>query len=292
MTTTLQCPACAAVVTRHEVYGEGTISLCSDCGLQWATKSVQPIGVEDDPTRVHDHYMDAGSLNPATYGPYRDFFNRLLRVGRPGGRVLDLGCGNGRFVEACLMRGFDAHGVEIDMANRARMGDEVRRRVTFCSIEEYAARCGTKYDIITFWDAFEHLADPFGLLPRVADLLAPGGIVFVRVNNVHDIFNIATKVALTVAPALGRRLLFACFNLPQHHWNFSRRAVTLMLGRAGWEVVALRATETPAGRLTDRALGRAIITTAYLANRLIGGGKIGEYWIRPIGSAITLATRP
>lgn len=158
------------------------------------------------------------------------------------------------------------------------MPAHIREHVVFKPIEEFVASAHD-FNVITFWDSFEHLPQAFQILDTLAGSLVVNGIIFLRVNNTHDIFNIAAKLFTMLAPSVGYRLVKICFNLPQHAWNFSNVALHAMLARHGWIVRDWRFTETPATRLTNSFFMRVMIETAYLVNRAIGGGKIGEYWI-------------
>lgn len=274
------CPACGRPARARYPYPEGTIFGCGACKLQWADMSSAGAAGEMNVTGVHDRYMDPASIDALRYEPFVAFFHRLARHGRLGPlAILDIGAGNGAFIAEALRRGHDAEGVEPDAAVAARTG-AVRDRIRIARAEDVEP-VGRPFDVITFWDSFEHLERPFATLDALRPRLAPGGLVFLRVNNRHDVFNLATAVALRLAPGLGRRLLRICFNLPQHRWNFSAAAMRTMLARAGWRIVEYRFTDTPVVRLTGNPALRVVFEVAYLVNRAIGGGKIGEYLIAP-----------
>jgi 2-polyprenyl-3-methyl-5-hydroxy-6-metoxy-1,4-benzoquinol methylase len=262
-------------------YPQGTIYTCDPCRLQWADRLASAVEGEIDSTGHLDRYMSPESVG-LNYPPYQDFFARLKgRYGDRPLRILDVGCGNGQFIAAALHRGHDAYGVDIDLRTKSLMSDEVVKRVIFAGAEEALPAMDGSFDVVTFWDSFEHMDQPFDLLAPIAPHMAPGGTVFLRVNNTHDIVNLVTKATLALAPALGRKLLKVCFNLPQHAWGFSRPAMTALLARDGWTVSHCRITETPSTRLTGNPLARLAFESAYLVNRMIGGGKIGEYWVEP-----------
>lgn len=264
-------------------YPEGVIHICPNCRLQWAERSASAIEGDVDVTGMHGRYMDPRSIDGPAYPPYRDFFRRIgNRFGDRPLSILDVGCGNGVFLAEAARRGHRVRGIELDTRHRAVIPEALRERVVFAAAEEALPALSESYDVVTFWDSFEHIDDPFALLPILRPHLAAGGVVFARVNNTHDLFNLLTRIVLAAGPRdLGRRLLKACFNLPQHAWNFSRPGMRSLLERRGWLVWADRITETPSSRLTASPLARLAIEGAYLANRLIGGGKIGEYYFAP-----------
>ena len=268
------CPACGTAPGLWHEYPEGAIALCRNCGLQWARDVEDLPGVCRALQDVNARYMSLDSFDWDDYPPYRDFFARLKSTASL--RILDVGSGNGAFVQYCLKRGHDVRGVEIDPGLKEAMPAEVAARIRFEPIED-VRDLGGPFDLATFWDVLEHLRDPMAVLESIAPALAPGGRAFARVNNSHDVFNLASRTMLALAPPLGKAMLKVCFNLPQHRWNFRRKPMQAMLERHGWRVEHFRPTETPAERLTANPLARILIKTAYAANAMIGGGKIGEY---------------
>lgn len=277
--TSYDCPNCGKSSQKNFKYLEGIIHICDRCDLQWATLFKSSAELDINITGVHDHYMSAESLgNPAEYPPYVDFFRYLERRGPLNSlKILDVGSGNGVFIGECLRRGIDAMGIEKDIRHSEIMSDKISSRIIFRPIEDLPA-LPPRFDVITFWDSFEHMEGAFDLLDSIEGNLNQNGIVFCRVNNSFDIFNLTAKIATYIAPFLGKRLIKVCFNLPQHVWNFSASSMISMLSRRGWTIVHSRFTDTPASRLFTGVISRSIIGFAYFINRAIGGGKIGEYW--------------
>lgn len=278
-----ECPCCGETKITWFDYPEGRIALCPRCRLQWALRTVAPENGLGLLATVNMRYMNPAAIDPPHYPPYVEFFARLEREKGPGPlRMLDIGCGNGVFMAEAARRGHVVNGIEMDLRLKAVIPPQVIDRVVFASAEEAVPKLTERYDVVTFWDSFEHMDDPFGVLEALRPVLAPDARIFIRVNNSHDIFNLATRLALAVAPnGLGRTMLQACFNLPDHAWNFSAHPMTVMMERRGWHTVHANVTETPAFRLTANPLLRLTFNLGYWVNRLIGGGKIGQYWVTP-----------
>ena len=106
----------------------------------------------------------------------------LLGEARRGERVLDLGCGTGRFVAALRDAGADAVGVEIAEAalERARVvapGADLRLLEPDGSIPlEHAS-----VDLVWCSEVLEHAADAGHLLLEARRVLRPGGRLLVTV---------------------------------------------------------------------------------------------------------------
>jgi SAM-dependent methyltransferase len=91
---------------------------------------------------------------------------------------------------------------------------------------EAALPDGASFDAITLGDVIEHLPDPGLALDRVASWLAPGGLVWIATPDAGS----------RVARALGPRWWSV---IPTHVHLFTRRSLTCLLERHGFEVIAL-----------------------------------------------------
>jgi SAM-dependent methyltransferase len=106
----------------------------------------------------------------------------LLAEARPGERVLDLGCGAGRFVAALRDAGADPVGVEIAEAalSRARAvapGADLRLLEPDGSIPLGHG----SVDLVWCSEVLEHVADGAHLLQEARRVLRPGGRILVTV---------------------------------------------------------------------------------------------------------------
>lgn len=274
-----RCPACDSQAINEHTYHEGTIFICTSCPLQWARHDTAML--PDLITNPDSLYMKPESItDPSRYRPFLDFFKFVAKnIPRKKLRILDVGCGSGVFVGAGLAAGHDVIGIERDAALARFMPDQIKTRVRFMPAESITSDEGC-FDVITFWDSFEHLDNPFAIIEKINSNLAPDGLFFLRVNNSFDIYNMLTKVALSIYPRLGEKLLKGCFNFPSHAWNFALEPMRAMLNKSGFEIVYFRPDDTPADRLTGNRLLASLFKLAYQINNIIGGGKAGEYYLR------------
>lgn len=276
LNTMKACPACGTPPARTLHYPEGTMHLCATCGLQWATRDDTSLVNEND-----SHYYTGLAASTDTYRPFLDFAQRMTALRGAGPlRILDVGCGAGDFIRFALARGHEVEGIEPDACARRLMDEGTAARVRFCRVEEtdYPA---ASFDVMTFWDSFEHIEAGFELLDKTRRWLRPGGTVFLRVNNTRDVLNMASGVLLRAVPSLGHGFQKRCFNFPSHVWNFNEKAMRLLVDRHGWRIAGHRITDTPAERLFTSPALRMAAKAVYLVHRCIGGGKIGEYYITP-----------
>lgn len=151
----------------------------------------------------------------------------LLERGRRPGRLLDVGCAAGFFLDEARKRGWTVTGVELapDMAGHARerLGLDVRVGL-FADAELEPG----SFDAVTMWDYVEHLVDPAGDLRRAAALLVPGGLLALSTG---DVASVSARLA-------GRRWHLLT---PRHHnFFFTRASLERAVRDAGFEVLRSR----------------------------------------------------
>lgn len=116
----------------------------------------------------------------------------LPRLPATGGRVLDVGCGNGDFLARAKSAGWEVSGVDPDpeALNIAR----VRNLDVRLGGIETVGCVSEQFDVITLSHVLEHVHDPVALLRRCYQLLKPGGWVWLETPNLagrgHDRYGI------------------------------------------------------------------------------------------------------
>jgi len=108
------------------------------------------------------------------------------------GRLLDVGCGDGRFLRYAKEQGFEVWGIDFDK----KAVENVKRNlgidtVFAMSLEEfykYAKEKNLKFDVITFFEVLEHQDKPREFLEMVKGLLKEGGYIAGSVPDRESIF--------------------------------------------------------------------------------------------------------
>src|SRR5262249_17806809 len=154
---------------------------CASCGLQFAE-------------RYPDLARDEGEIYSAAYFaraiaemPRRSaIYARLLadlerRLGR-GGRLLDVGAGEGQLVRAAIARGWQAEGTEIASAAVGFMRGSLGLTVHHGELEALPLP-ERAYDAVVMNHVLEHVRNPGTTLAAVRSRLAPGGLARIEVPN-------------------------------------------------------------------------------------------------------------
>ncbi|MBK1643679.1 hypothetical protein CKO25_03185 [Thiocapsa imhoffii] len=119
-----------------------------------------------------------------------DYFIRNLPSPQVGDQLLDIGCGNGRFIGIARKLGYDAIGIEIDpvvIQNARATGEKViQARLPDTTLES------ARFDHITLHHVLEHLHDPNAGLRECFRLLKKNGRLWIQIPNIdsigHDIY--------------------------------------------------------------------------------------------------------
>jgi len=230
------CPVCGRHAWRScfeatdlhygAVPGRFAVVRCAGCGLF----SIQP---PPAPDVLHAAY-------PADYEPHRGRASRRetplssfwsLVMPRAGMRILDVGCGDGRYLVRLHRLGCRVWGVEPTGRTPAavrNLGIPIHDGPL-----ETAPFPPPRFDVISFIHVLEHLSDPVGTLRRAARLLAPGGRILILTPNAGS-------------------LTFRCFraawyplDAPRHLNLFAPRTLRRACRRAGLRVVRLQVHQRP-----------------------------------------------
>ncbi len=241
--------------TSHE-YGRwtGSIVECRSCSLVYMNPRPHHQKVQDLYGAVEDErYVEEEVGRVATF----EESLRLVQRYAPGGKLLDVGCHVGTFLELAEEAGYEVAGVEPSRWAADHANSRLRGNV-FCGAVEDAPIPADTFDAVTIWDVIEHLPDPASDLRAIWAALRPGGVVAISTMDVGSLF-----------PRLaGRRWPWY---MQMHLVYFSRRTLPEMLRREGFHIADVRSH-------------RRTVRVSYLVSRL------GAY-SRPAHRAVAALTR-
>lgn len=224
---TSSCIACGQSVGAVAGDGGGNRRLgrCPACGLHWLLDP--PTGAELDELYTSGFYVPAPPRGGALIrGLHR--VNNAIRLRElddlEPGRLLDVGCGKGRFLAAARDAGWDAVGVEFAHASAeaARASGVEVHEGDFLEVSLPGG-----FDAVTMWHVLEHLPDPAAAVTRAADLVRPGGHVVISVPNIDSI-----------QARVGADSWFH-LDLPRHLFHFGPRSLTALVEQTGLRVVRI-----------------------------------------------------
>lgn len=161
-----------------------SILRCDRCSLVFKSPLPSDEGVEsvcvEAPSSYYEKY-------------YREFRNKsfsrimetLLGFVRAG-RVLDIGCGRGWFLEIAVENGFQPYGIELSEEQVSHARAKFGTNISVGKFEE-ANYQASFFDVITLLDVLEHFRDPKQMLQKAHSLLKEGGFLAVRVPTTDGV---------------------------------------------------------------------------------------------------------
>ncbi len=227
-----RCPACdVPPVPGLRLAAGQRLRRCPCCGTcWWDWPRIEPAAFYDrdyfQSAEVEKGYDDYAALEPSLRRTARGRLASIARWQRTAGRLLDVGCGTGTFLEAARAAGWAVRGIEVS----AYAAEQARRRglEVECGTVESAAALSAQFDLITLWDVIEHLGDPRGALTALAAALRPGGLL---VLSTGDVTSLCARIS-------GPR--WHLYTLPEHLFFYSPAGLRRLLERAGLTPLALR----------------------------------------------------
>ena len=236
----------------------------SKCGLVWLDPAPLPSELWKAYTSYHTHTRPAENkfskrilslinrcirtaLLPIwlVNGLWRESqYFRLLTLGDlPNGKLLDIGCGGGRYMHRMQRRGWQVEGIDFD--EQATLKVSTRYGIKTYNGELANAKLPDAYfDAITLSHTIEHLVDPLATLRECARILKPGGRLVVLTPNVES----------TAAKLFGP--FWRGWEPPRHLHLFSVDTLTLFLSQSGFKISVARtsAQATAIGYRASRLL--------------------------------------
>jgi 2-polyprenyl-3-methyl-5-hydroxy-6-metoxy-1,4-benzoquinol methylase len=103
----------------------------------------------------------------------------------PGGRALDIGCGNGFFLAVIREYGWEVEGIDMSEAGSRSAKESFDVTVHVGDIQDVDLPEGA-FDFVHMTHVVEHVASPTAVLPRVLRLLRPGGRAYIETPNLDS----------------------------------------------------------------------------------------------------------
>lgn len=275
----LNCIACGSKVTvelqdifdtRFGIEKVWDICRCGACGIEQTIPAPAP----EELKKLYEAFYNFGGEKGTTYTGFREYFfsSHFYRVWLAidgdvsfhsvtgSGRLLDMGCNEGRGLSIYQRNGFEVEGLELNEQAAA----EARKRgynVYTGLLEKF--RPENLYDVVVLSNVLEHSLNPKDMLFHVARILKPGGQIWISCpNNQSQLRNLFGRFWIN-------------WHVPFHVTHFSAKTLVDMLHRSGFELIYSKQA-TPAlwvaHSIVARLLARPGKPTRQLRNPVLVAG--------------------
>ncbi len=181
-------------------------------------------------------YYDSPNYISHTNNP-NNFINKLYRLARyftlrqktafiqkvndgKVGRLLDIGCGTGEFLQKAVAAGWRGYGIEPEKKAREQIINTGKDSIHASLVDLKAS----SFDVITLWHVMEHLPDLKKDLAKIYEKLKPGGKLIIAVPNAN------------AAEAKYYQEFWAAYDVPRHLYHFDIDSMSRLLQSSGFTI--------------------------------------------------------
>jgi SAM-dependent methyltransferase len=200
---------------------------CNLCGMLYANPVLRPETLADAYKQAS---FDSGAESRLAATTYRALLDLHLTALPRRRSALDIGAGDGAFVEELLALGFtDVIGVEPSIAPIEAAKPAIRGYLK-CGIFAAEQFTAASFDLITCFQVIEHVWDPVKIVADALALLKPGGLFFIVA---HDRRAFSARVMGTKSPI---------FDI-EHLQLFDKPTSVALLRNAGFDSIKVSSVQ-------------------------------------------------
>ena len=245
------CSNCSFVYVSPRLTGQALLDVYNE--TYWKSDNPKERGYAD--------YAKESALYLKTYRKRMKLVSKWLPK---AGRILDVGCAAGYFLQVAQQHGHDVHGVELSEAIAKQAIDSLGPERVFNGFLDDAVAARNwqdqSFDLVTIWDVIEHVPEPQSLLASIKKLIKPGGKLLLETQNVDS----------KLANRLGKR--WHHYKHDEHLYHFNPSTISKLLSDCGYNVLTC-----------GSAYAGKYVSFGFLAERAGRLGTIPGLMAKPLG---------
>jgi len=221
----VRCNLCGADDTSPWLEGSaGKVVICNKCGLIYVNPRPPIEWVQEIYDEDYSSYFIKRA--PKKLRRARRILKGIHKLTRPPGRLLDIGCSAGFFIQASKEAGWDVDGVEPSLSATTYAFQTYGLKI-FNGLLEQAAFPARSFDVITSFNAIEHDEDPLNHLREICRILKDDGLVLIWTPDASHPW------------ARCHRKKYFMVDRIEHLYYFHRKVLYRMLDAAGLRFAGL-----------------------------------------------------
>lgn len=211
---------------------------------------------------IEDQYLFQSSFahKGAAYKQWQDL---MIQEGGPlQGRLLDIGCGIGGFLDFAVGQGVECHGFDAAAAQVAYARRTHPNVVHAITMDDYLTQLPAALDFryFTMWDVLEHIPAPLPMLTSVREVMSADALLYISVPSggtipLKQVYYKLTGVELSLYPW-------------EHVFYYTPKSLHAVLERAGLRVVSNGGVATYERPMSPREAIRRVVTKGLSRTKL------------------------
>jgi SAM-dependent methyltransferase len=194
---------------------------CPACGLVL----LHPV---PDEKALRSYYNDDYQVNFDSYFKgvrrrSRTILQELAKQFPNRGRLLEVGCSYGGFIDEARRDGWDVTGIELSESAAQYAREHLDLRVFSGSLHDHVQQLGEPYQAVALFHVIEHVPNPVQLLEMCRRFIKPKGLLVLKTPNVTSLIARLTGASWQwVSP-------------PAHLYLYSPKTLCLLLEKSGYQ---------------------------------------------------------
>ncbi|MBL0048109.1 MAG: class I SAM-dependent methyltransferase [Bacteroidetes bacterium] len=240
------CPLCTSTeLVILKAYSSNHLAQCNNCSFVFARK----IPSIEELIAHYNTYPRGNKISAITIKRYHELLDKLEPY-RKTNNLIDVGCGDGFFLETARERKWNVYGTEYtDEAIKICSAKGINMQQGKLNPEHYPADF---FDVITSFEVLEHINNPQEELRNFHRILRSGGAVYVTTPN----FNSASRYYL--------KNKWNIIEYPEHLGYFTQRTLTKLFHSSNFKTIHFESSGISFSRFTKSISNTAKADTSIL----------------------------
>lgn len=204
-----------------------TILKCKNCNFHFTNP--RPKNEELARYYISDHYISHNNTRKNLFEKVYQLVRRIAIKGKYNlisrfikkGRILDIGCGTGDFLNKCKTEKWETKGIEpSEIARKQAVVNynlDVEESIDLRDIKG-------EFDVITLWHVLEHVTELNTTVSELKRLLSTHGKAIIAVPNLESF------------DASYYKKYWAAYDLPIHLYHFSKESIIKLFKKHGFSL--------------------------------------------------------
>ena len=202
---------------------------CQDCGFLFTDPKPKEdeLGLFYKSENYISHNASKFSFYNVVYKAVRNFALasklRLISKYKSSGKILDIGCGTGEFLNQARKKAFKVSGIEPNKSAREfaieNYNLEIKNENYLSEIDDYSI------DVISMWHVLEHVYNLDERLNSIERILKKDGVLIIAVPNPKSY------------DAEFYEQFWAAWDVPRHLYHFTQSALSKLIEKFNFEIV-------------------------------------------------------
>lgn len=211
-------------------FSKDYLTKCRKCSFVFCKR----VPTNQELTDVYKGYPRNHNISPITIKRYHELLDTFEPYKKTN-KILDIGCGDGYFLQEAKNRGWQVYGTEFtDNAFEIGKKKGIIMHQGVLDPQNYAAN---DFDIITSFEVIEHINNPQPEIHNIKKILRQGGLFYVTTPNFNSVSRFLSKEKWNIV----------CY--PEHLSYYTTGSMNRFLKNEGFKKLKTQTTGISLNRL-------------------------------------------